>query len=121
MSEQLDWIEQAAQVGLQLKESIRQGHELLRDLKTVKRELDATQRAIRIVIDVDIPAAVQEAFAGHIGAQLGNYITYLEKLCSEQLSEMSNSSIEMFRSSMTEMRTTFDAMLETIGNKLEGN
>lgn len=54
----VDWLEQAAQAGTELRNLIRQAHEACRDLKTAKRELDDTIRQVRSDSAPRIAAAI---------------------------------------------------------------
>lgn len=86
MSEPLDWIEQATKAGVELKESIKEAHELCRDLRQLRKELMELKASVLHEVEHAANETFQKAFLTHIK----NYTDKLEKHAMELITQLAD-------------------------------
>lgn len=92
----MDWINEAAQVGKELKEQIREAHGLLRDLKILQREMTHYRREAEHVI----PLVVKTAFEESIGDTMREHQQKMEDLAVESVQEISRNVLATVKETM---------------------
>ena len=75
MTDAVNWIEDAARAGAELRALIREAHETARDIKQLTREL----REVRAGIPADIERTVEETISETVGEGLARYAIELER------------------------------------------
>lgn len=90
MSEPLDWIADATRAGTELREAIKQGHELLRDLKQTHRAIQAELRTLKR----DINDTAMQTFSDAFTLELDRYTKGLELKASECMHELTETMIK---------------------------
>lgn len=118
MTEPTDWIARAEEAGVSLRDSIREGHQLLRDLRDTRKELVQLQRELMQAIEVLIPDKVGETFRNVNRDALEQYVTHLEEMADEAIEAVSKGARDTFREHMAAMQSHFEGMIDELRTRL---
>jgi F0F1-type ATP synthase membrane subunit b/b' len=85
MNEPIDWIEDAANAGIELRSLIKEAHEVLRDLKTTKKEVEQLSKQAAREVQLECTRVFESTF----GKELTAYTDAIEQKATSAINRMS--------------------------------
>lgn len=110
----MNWIEDASKAGKELREAIQEAHQMLRDLKIVRKELVDTKVAMYHFVECDLPDLIQRSYEITVQKQLGDYADYLEKITMDAIKNLSDQTLDAFKKSMTMLEQRFTELSQDL-------